>query len=244
MHNLLKVIERKVRGLFHFESQKAFFGEKPNALFSSEHGNLIRCSVFRNSNPSNLRGSLLEGNKDHLFNFRQDQTWRSKNIMSGPSISASVNYNDKRKSKDWRFRTHNTDLLNLDETSSTARRIIYLRKVLRITQMGEIKRAQEQRIDEVSVPKLRENRETIQQLTSQLQQMEDQTNSMNDSRAFQDVESNYCGRLSRVSSQLSHRQTDKIKAHFQYTVQRKLKLLLSMQVYASTVFPLSLSGIL
>ena len=37
--------------------------------------------------------------------------------------------------------------------------------------MEEIKRAQEQRIDEVSLQKLRENHETIQQLTSQLQQI-------------------------------------------------------------------------
>ena len=41
---------------------------KPNALFSSEQGKLTRSSVFRNANPSNLRGSLLEGNKDHLLN--------------------------------------------------------------------------------------------------------------------------------------------------------------------------------
>ena len=30
-------------------------------------------------------------------------------------MSASVKYKDKRKGKDWRYRTHNTDLLNLDE---------------------------------------------------------------------------------------------------------------------------------
>ena len=41
---------------------------KPDALLSSELGTLIRSSVFRNANPSNLRGSLLEGNKDHLLN--------------------------------------------------------------------------------------------------------------------------------------------------------------------------------
>ena len=29
---------------------------------------MIRSSVFRNANPSNLTGSLLEGNKDHLLN--------------------------------------------------------------------------------------------------------------------------------------------------------------------------------
>ena len=48
------------------EGQKA--SGKPNALFSSEQGNLIRSSVFRNANPWNLKGSLLEGNKDHLLN--------------------------------------------------------------------------------------------------------------------------------------------------------------------------------
>ena len=48
------------------ERQKAL--GKRNALFSSEQGNLIRSSLFRNANPSNLRGSLLEGNKDHLLN--------------------------------------------------------------------------------------------------------------------------------------------------------------------------------
>ena len=48
------------------EGQKA--SVKPDALFPSEQGNLIRSSVFRNAHPSNLRGSLLEGNKDHLLN--------------------------------------------------------------------------------------------------------------------------------------------------------------------------------
>ena len=55
-------------------------------------------------------------------------------------------------------------------------------------EMGQTKRAQEQRTDEVSVQKSRENHETIQQLTSQLQQMQEQ---MNDSGDFQDVESNF-----------------------------------------------------
>ena len=67
--------------------------------------------------------------------------------------------------------------------------------------MVEIKRAQEELIDEVSVKKLIENHERIQQLTSQLQQMQQQMSSMNDSGDFQDVEWNFCGRLSHVSSQ-------------------------------------------
>ena len=44
-----------------------------------------------------------------------------------------------------------------------------------------MKKAQELRIDEVSVKKLRESRDTIQRLTSQLQSMQEQMNSMNDS---------------------------------------------------------------
>ena len=62
--------------------------------------------------------------------------------------------------------------------------------------MGEMKRAQEQRVEQASVQKLRENHETLQRLTSQLQQMLEQMNSMYDSEDFQDVELNFCGRLS------------------------------------------------
>ena len=53
--------------------------------------------------------------------------------------------------------------------------------------MGEITRAQEQRVDEVSVQKLRENHETIQKLTFQLQEMQEQMNSMNDSGEIHEV---------------------------------------------------------
>ena len=43
----------------------------------------------------------------------------------------------------------------------------------------------------------------IQKLTSQLQEMQNQMISMNDSGEFQEVESNHSGRLSDVSSQLA-----------------------------------------
>ena len=82
-------------------------------------------------------------------------------------------------------------------------------KVLRDTQirsmheMGEMKGAQELRVDEISVHELKENRETIQKLSSQLREMQDQMNSMSDSGEFQEMESNYSGRLSDVSCQLA-----------------------------------------
>ena len=47
-------------------------------------------------------------------------------------------------------------------------------------EMGEMKRAQELRVEEFSVQKLRERHETVQRVTSQLQDMQGQMNSMTD----------------------------------------------------------------
>ena len=73
--------------------------------------------------------------------------------------------------KDGNYRTHNTDILNLDENMFLYKKKLSVKeKVLRDTQirsmheMGEMKRAPEIRVDEVSVQKLRENHETIQNL--------------------------------------------------------------------------------
>ena len=70
-------------------------------------------------------------------------------------------------------------------------------------EMGEMRRAQEPRVDEVSVQMLRESLETIQKLTSKLQEMQEEMNSMDDSGEFQEVESNHSWRLSHVSSQVA-----------------------------------------
>ena len=56
--------------LMSSSSQEPRASGKRAAMFSSgskETGTLIRSSVFRNADPSNLRGSLFEGNKDHLL---------------------------------------------------------------------------------------------------------------------------------------------------------------------------------
>ena len=67
--------------------------------------------------------------------------------------------------------------------------------------MVKIQRAQERRIDEVSEQNSIENHKTVQQLTPQLQEMQYHMNSMNDSGEFQEVKSNYSGRLPYVSSE-------------------------------------------
>ena len=89
--------------------------------------------------------------------------------------------------------------VRLQEELSMKEKVFRNTQIRHMDDMVEIKRAQEQRVEEVSVQKLRENQETIQQLTSQ--QMQDLKNSTNDSGDYQDVESKICGRLSHVSSQ-------------------------------------------
>ena len=81
------------------------------------------------------------------------------------------------------------------------------KKVLRETQirnmheMGEMNRTKELRVDTFSLQKLRESHESIQRLTSQLQEMQERMNFVNDSSEFQEVESNHSGKLSYVPSQ-------------------------------------------
>ena len=60
--------------------------------------------------------------------------------------------------------------------------------------MGELKRAHELRVAEFSGQKLRESHDTIQQFTSQIQELQERVNCMSDSGEFQDVESNCSGK--------------------------------------------------
>ena len=120
--------EKKVWGAIHLKVRKLL--GKPDAWFSSEQETLIRSSVFRNANPSNLRGSLHEGNKDHLA--------KQESFVSSLSISALVNYNDKQKSKDWRYRTHSTDLSSLDETKFDHKKNCLWKKKVSETLKSEI----------------------------------------------------------------------------------------------------------
>ena len=181
----------------------------PDALFSSEQGNLIRGSVFRNANPSDLRGSLLEGNKDHLLN--QARLDLAKQELHVESLNKYIS-EPQRQTEEQRLALQDAqygsaesgrEQVRLQEELSMKEKVLRNTQIRNMHEMGETERAQELRVDEVSVQKLSENRETIQQVTSQLQQMQEQMNSVNDSGDFQHVESNFSGKLSYVSSQLA-----------------------------------------
>ena len=70
-------------------------------------------------------------------------------------MSASVKYKDKRKGKDWRYRTHITDLLDLDENKcrqqelSMQKGFSEILKCRNMHELAEMQRAQELRVDEL-----------------------------------------------------------------------------------------------
>ena len=158
---------------------------------SEEPGNRLKGSVFKNADPSNLGRSLLQGNEDHLLSQAKSEPMRKEHQVGSLNNCISELQQPAYAQR-----------LELQDTQHG-----YIESRLRDTQirsmheMGGMKRAQELRVNEISVQKIRENHETIQKLTSQLQEMQEQMNSMNDSGEFQEVESNYSGRLSYVSSQ-------------------------------------------
>ena len=62
-------------------------------------------------------------------------------------------------------------------------------RIRNINEVEELKRAQEMRIDELSRNELRESHATTQEITSQIQELQERMYYMNDSGKFQDVES-------------------------------------------------------
>ena len=141
------------------EVQKAL-GEA-DALFSTEQGNLIRSSVFRNANPSNLKGSLLEGNKDHLLNqarsdlAKQELHVESLNKCIGELQRQTEAQRLASQDAQYGFVETRRERARLQEELSMKEKVLRNTQIRNTHEMGEIQRAQEHRVDEVSVQKLR-----------------------------------------------------------------------------------------
>ena len=113
--------------------------------------------MFRNGNPSNLRGSLLEGNKDHLLNQERSDLAKTY-FMSRPSISASVIHKNERRRKTAHYRTYqdvqNEFVESRREQTRLQEELLRKENGLRHTQIrsmheiGKMNGAEELRVDE------------------------------------------------------------------------------------------------
>ena len=139
-------------------------------------------SVFGNANLSNLSGTLLEGNKDHLLS--QARSDLAKGELHVESLNKCIDDLQKRTEvQDGALQEVQEELLRKENALRDT-------QIRNTHEMEKMKRAQEQQVGEFSIQKVRENHETIQQLSFQLQQLQEQMNSMNSSGEFQDSESN------------------------------------------------------
>ena len=180
------------------------------AMFSSgnkEPGNQFKSSLCKHAEPSNLCRSLLEGNEDHLLRQVRSELMRQEHQVG--SLNSCMDelqqqaYTQRLEVQDAQhgYIESRREKARPQEELSMKEKALRDTQITRMHEMGEMKRAQELRVDEISLHKFKENYDTIQKLTSQLQEMQDQMNSVNDSGEFQEVESNYSWMLSDVSSQ-------------------------------------------
>ena len=147
------------------EGEKAL--GKPNALFSSEQGNLIRSSVFRNANPSNLRGYLLKGNKDHLLNqatsdlAKQKLYVESLNNCIGELQRQTEEQRLALQDAQYKFVESRREQVRLREELSMNEKVLRNTRIRKKNTKWE--KLRELKNNEMrSVQKLRENHETIQ----------------------------------------------------------------------------------
>ena len=140
--------------------------------------------MFGNDNLSNLKGTLLEGNTDYLLS--QARSDLAKRELHVESLNKCIGDLQKRTEAQNRALqdVQNEFVESRREQTRFQEELLRKEKALQDTQirskheMGKMKRAQVQQFDEFSMQKLRENHETIQLLTSQLQQMQEQMNSI------------------------------------------------------------------
>ena len=152
------------KGLMPSSSQEPSATGKPAALFSlgsEEPGDQFKSSVFKHADPSDLRRSLLEGNKNDLLSQARSELMRQEHQVG--SLNSCINerqqqaYAQRLELQD----AHHGYIESRREQARLQEELTMKEKVLRDTlmrsmrEMGEMKRAQGLQIrgDEDSVQK-------------------------------------------------------------------------------------------
>ena len=153
-------------------------------------------SVFRFATPANIGKSLLAGNKDHVLNEARSELMKQEHQVESPNSCIDELQKQAYAQRLELENAHHGHIESRKEQSRLQEELSMKEKPLRETQirsmheMGEMKRAQELRVDELSALKLRESHQTIHKCREKQEQM-----------MIYEVESNHSGRLSHVPSQ-------------------------------------------
>ena len=98
------------------------------------------------------------------------------NSSNESSISTSLIHNIASDGKSEQVIESRREQLRLQEELSMKEKVLGDTQIRNIHELGEMKKAQSLRVDDFSVQKWRESHETVQRLTSQLQEMQEQMN--------------------------------------------------------------------
>ena len=164
-------------------SDRDQFSLKHHQVFGSNE------SFIRFSNPANVAKSLFDGNRDDLLIQARSELMKQEHKVESLNNCINELQQQAYAQRLYLENTHHGYVLNLEEYKCDYKETMH--------EMGEMKRAQQFRVDEFSAQKLRESHETIQRLTSQVQE---RMNYLNDSGELHEVESNYSGKFSQSTS--------------------------------------------
>ena len=148
----------------HYESSQNTFSKETEVTNRETSSRVVFILLLW---PSNVGRCLLDGNKDHSLNQARSEIMKQEQQVGSLNICIDELQQQALCSKIGFWRTLNTDMLSVDENN-----LNYKKKALRETQirntheMGEMKRAQELRVDEVSVQTLMESHETKAHFTN------------------------------------------------------------------------------
>ena len=152
-------------------SQEPTAPGKPGAMFSlgsEEPGNQFKSSVFKHADPSNLERSLLEGSKDHLLSQARSEPMKQEHQVQSLNDCISEFQQQTLCSRigiigrTTRYIESRREQVRLQEELSLKEKVLRDTQIRSMHKMGEMERAQELRIGELSVQKSRENHETRQ----------------------------------------------------------------------------------
>ena len=151
----------------HSESSQNTFAERDRG---NESGNRFN-SIFRFTDSANIGKSLLDGNKDHLLTQARSELMKQGHQVE--SLNKCINelqqqgYAQRLELEDAHhgFLESRREQSRLQEELSVKDKVLRETQIRNIHEMGEMKRAQEVRVEEFSVQKFRESHETIQKLT-------------------------------------------------------------------------------
>ena len=145
-------------------------------------------SRSRLSESENDTRSILEEQRHHLLSEPRSEVLKQEYRADFLDCSIRENFKDKFIPVVWRLTKLTLDMKHLEESRPS------------FTKNWRSEREHSEN-DDFSRQELRESQATIHDLTSQIQELQERVNVMNDSREFQDVHSVCSGKLSHVPCQ-------------------------------------------